>query len=147
MSKSLINLITILLSVILFLTAIYIYVSNRSGDMILYSWLGVDYNNHFFEWIRNHSCRLAPWVKYNLPDGLWMLSFLLTMEVVWGNEKQLKWMFCIPIIAFAFILEILQYNGYFSGTGDILDIVFYTAAVLLFILLINLKQKCYEKDN
>ena len=147
MSKSLINLITILLSVILFLTAIYIYVSNRSGDMILYSWLGVDYNNHFFEWIRNHSCRLAPWAKYNLPDGLWMLSFLLIMEVVWGNEKQLKWMFCIPIIAFAFIMEILQYYECFPGTGDILDLVFYTTAVLLFILLINLKQKCYEKDN
>ena len=115
--------------------------------MVLYSWLGMDYNNHCFEWIRNHSCNLAPWVKYNLPDGLWMLSYLLFMESIWGNEKQLKWMFCIPIIAFAYIMEILQYKGCFPGTGDILDIVFYTAAVLLFIVLIKLKNKCYEKDN
>ena len=147
MIKSLTDIIILLVSAFLFLSAVYIYVSNRSGDMILYSWLGVDYNNHFFEWIRDHSCRLAPWVKYNLPDGLWMLSFLLFLEGVWGNEKKLKWMFCVPIIVFAFIMEILQYNGCFPGTGDIIDIVFYIAAILLFLLLTNLKQKCYEKNN
>lgn len=147
MSKVLINLIFLLASVFSFISAIYIYISNRSGEMILYSWLGLDYKNHFFELIRNHSCNMASWVKYNLPDGLWMLSFLLFMEVVWGNEKLLKWLFCVPIIVFAFALEILQYRGKFSGTGDILDIFFYIAAILLFLLLINLKHKCYERNN
>ena len=147
MSKALYNLIIILASAFLFLSAVYIYVSNRSGDMILYSWLGIDYNNYFFELIRNHSYSMPSWVKYNLPDGLWMLSFLLFMEGVWGNEKQLKWMFCVPIIAFAVILEILQYKGWFPGTGDILDMIFYITAVLLFLILINLKHKSYEENN
>lgn len=147
MSKVPHRLIIILTSAILFLFAIYIYISNRSGNMVLYSWLGIDYYNPLFEWIRNHSCSLSPWVKFNLPDGLWMLSFLLFMEGIWGNEKHLKWRFCVPIIVFAFILEILQYRGYFPGTGDLLDIVSYIAAILLFILLINLKHKYYEKNN
>ena len=142
-----INLIVILTSAFLFLSAAYIYVSNRNGDMVLYSWLGIDYNNHFFILIRNHACNLPSWVKYNLPDGLWMLAFLLFMEGVWGNEKQLKWMFCVPIIVFALSMEILQYKGYFPGTGDTLDIVFYIVAILLFLLLINFKHKCYEKNN
>lgn len=115
--------------------------------MVLYSWLGIDYNNHFFDFIRNHSYNMASWVKYNLPDGLWMLSVLLFMESVWENENHLKWMFCVPIIVFAFTLEILQYKGWFPGTGDLLDIVFYILAVLLFLLLINLKHKCYEENN
>ena len=147
MSKLLLNLIMILSSVFLFLLAVYIYVSNRSEDMVLYSWLGIDYNNRFFELIRNHSCNLPSWTKYNLPDGLWMLSFLLFMEGVWGDEKRLKWTFCVSIIVFAFILEIVQYIGYFPGTGDALDITFYIAAILLFLSLINLKHKWYEKNN
>ena len=147
MSKILFNLIFTLASTFLFISAVYIYVSNRSGDMVLYSWLGIDYNNHYFCLIRNHSCNMASWVKYNLPDGLWMLSFLLFMDVIWENEKLLKWMFCVPIIVFAFILEIFQYMGQFPGTGDILDIFFYIAAILLFLLLINLKHKCYERNN
>lgn len=147
MSKTLFNLIIILASAFLFIFAVYIYVSNRSGDMVLYSWLGIDYNNHFFDFIRNHSYNMASWVKYNLPDGLWMLSVLLFMESVWENENHLKWMFCVPIIVFAFTLEILQYKGWFPGTGDLLDIVFYILAVLLFLLLINLKHKCYEENN
>ena len=147
MSKTLLNLIIILVSAFLFLLAVYIYVSNRSGDMELYSWLGIDYNNHIFKLIRNNSCSLSSWVKYNLPDGLWMLSFLLLMESVWGNEKQLKWTFCVPMIVFAFVLEILQFKGWFPGTGDVLDIVFYIAAILLFLSLINLKHKWYEENN
>lgn len=86
-------------------------------------------------------------VKYNLPDGLWMLSFLLFMESIWGDEKLLKWIFCIPIIAFAYILEIFQYFGYFPGTGDALDLFFYAIAILLFILLTKLKQMYYEKNH
>lgn len=115
--------------------------------MVLYSWLGIDYDNSFFEAIRTYSCSMSPCVKYNLPDGLWMLSFLLFMEGIWDAERLLKWIFCIPIIAFAFTLEILQYLGYFPGTGDALDIFFYVIAITLFILLIKLKQMYYEKNN
>ena len=45
------------------------------------------------------------------------------------------------------MIELLQYKGFFPGTGDVLDIVYYIATVLLFLLLINLKQKCYEENN
>lgn len=140
MSRTLFNSIILIISAFLFLSAVYIYISSRSGNMVLYSWLGIDYNNHLFELLKSHSYSFAPWVKYNLPDGLWMLSFLLFMEAVWGEEKRIKWMFCIPIIVFAFTLEISQYTGYFPGTGDVLDIAFYIAAILLFILLTNLKK-------
>lgn len=147
MSKTLISLTTILSAIFLLMLTLYIYVSNRDGDMALYSWLGMDYYNDSFNFIRNHSIHLPLWVKYNLTDGLWMLSYLLFMEGFWTRDKRIKWMFCIPIISLALILEILQFLGYFPGTGDILDIIFYIAAILLFVLLIKLKQIYYEKDN
>lgn len=114
--------------------------------MILYSWLGIDTNNNCLEYLRRHACQTPNWVKYNLVDGMWMLSYLLFMEGFWGNDEQIKLLFYIPVVAFAFIVEILQYYGCFPGTGDILDILFYVAAIMLFILLIKLKQMCYEKN-
>ncbi len=116
-------------------------------DMQLYLWLGIDTKNTMLEHIRNLSYYFAPWIRYNLPDGLWLLSFLLFMEGIWSREKIIKWLFSIPIIIFAFVSEILQFNEHISGTGDIFDLVFYVAAVLLLLLLIKLKQMYYEKNN
>ncbi len=142
--KTLINLILLILSGSLFLSAVYLYISNRGDDMILYSWLGIDCHNGLFEYLRQHAWHPANWVIYNLPDGLWLLSYLLAMESLWGDDKRLKWMFCIPVIFFAFMMEWLQYVGKFPGTGDVLDIVFYTKAILIFLLTIKLKQMAYE---
>jgi hypothetical protein len=135
-----------LFAVAMFVIAGYIYVSNRSANMALYEWLGIDYYNVFFEYVRAHSYELTPWMKYNLPDGLWLLSYLLAMESFWNNDTRLKWIFCIPVIIFAFMLEWCQYKSLFSGTGDILDIVFYTIAILIFLLTIKLKQMAYESN-
>ena len=115
--------------------------------MILYTWLGIDYHNSAFEYVRNHTCCLSNWMKYNLPDGLWLCSFLLFMEGIWGKEKYWKWLFCVLIIAFAFIIEIMQYNGLFPGTGDFWDLISYISAFLLFLLFIKLKQMYYEKNT
>lgn len=146
MSITRVNIVFIFLSLILLINAIYIYLSNRNTDMLLYVWLGLDNNNCIFEYTRNHVCGYAPWIKYNLPDGLWLLSYLLFIEGIWSKEKLLKWLFCIPIIGFAFVLEFLQFSGIFSGTGDVLDIMSYILAILLFLFIIKLKQIYYEKD-
>lgn len=136
----------ILLGCFLFVCALYIYISNRNDDMILYDWFGIDYNNYFFEYMRHPDLRLSSWAIYNLPDGLWMMSFLLFIEVIWDGEKLMKWIFGGSMIILALVLEIFQFVDLFPGTGDWLDILFYIAAVLLFLLLIKLKQIYYEKN-
>lgn len=114
--------------------------------MILYSWLGIDTENNFFAFIRSNSSTLYPWVKYNLTDGLWMLSYLLFIESIWGDEKSIKRIFYISLISFAFILEMMQFWGWYPGTGDVLDIVFYIIAILIFLIFTKLKLIYYEKD-
>lgn len=138
---------TILLAVTLFIIAVYIYVSSRSANLALYEWLGIDYYNSLFEYIRDYSVALAPWVKFNLPDGLWLLSFLLFMDGIWGGDRRMKCVFCISIVTFAFILEFVQFIGYFPGTGDICDILAYIIAIMLFLIINKLKQISYEKIN
>lgn len=136
----------LLASGIMFLLASYLYIANRDGNMSLYSWLGIEYNNSFFVFLRYHSFKLAPWIKYNLPDGLWLLSFLISMEALWGKEKYIKLLFCTLMIVFAYGLEIMQFCGIFPGTGDIIDIYSYTITIIIFLLLTKLKQIYYEKN-
>lgn len=117
------------ISFILLFVAICIYISNRSSDMLIYSFLGIDTNNYLFQYMRRFYCSIS-WVKYNLPDGLWLLSYLLLMESIWGMQKGIKLIFDIPIIVFAFLMELFQYIGVFPGTGDILDLLFYMLSIL-----------------
>ena len=112
------NLIVVFISMVLFLFAIAIYISSRTLDMKIYTWLGINTNNLLFDYLQKHAILSFQWVKYNLPDGLWLLSYLLFIEGVWDSDKRMKFLFCVPIVAFAFILEILQYFEYFPGTGD-----------------------------
>lgn len=133
------------LSIIILLVACYVYVSYRGGDMVLYSLLGIDGNSSLFIALRQNAKDLPAWVIYNIPDGLWLLSYLLMIEAIWGNEKQRKIWFIIPVILFAFLLEVLQYIGFFPGTGDVLDMLCYSAAIAVYLGIIKLKQYFYEK--
>ena len=134
---------SLLCSLLLFLLACWLYIAFRSTDMILYNWLGIDCNNHLFQLLRITDCLPAPWLIYNLPDFLWMLSFLLLMESIWGNDK-LKWMFVCAMMIFTYVLEGLQCLHAFSGTGDIWDFVCYTIAILLYLSIHKLKFIFYE---
>ena len=133
------------LSIIILLVACYVYVSHRDGDMILYSMLGIDGNSSLFIALRQNATDLPAWVIYNIPDGLWLLSYLLMIEAIWGNGKQRKIWFIIPVILFAFLLEVLQYIGFFPGTGDVLDMLCYSVAIAVYLGIIKLKQYFYEK--
>ncbi len=146
LKKISLNIILLLFSIALFCSAVCIYIGNRSNDMILYSWLEIDAHNRLFEYIRQHCLLSKNWLIYNLPDGLWLLSYLLAMESIWGGNKRGKWIFCIPVIVFAIMMEFLQFKYYLPGTGDILDIIFYLISIIIFLLIIKLKQMSYESN-
>lgn len=72
---------------------------------------------------------LIEFIKYNLPDGLWLYSLTNLMIMVWGNKisgQSLIWICSIPILGF--LTEILQANHLFQGTYDINDLMVYGAA-------------------
>ncbi len=129
---------------LLFLLACWLYIAFRDTDMVLYNWLGIDCNNHLFQLLRVHDYQPASWLIYNLPDSLWLLSFLLFMESIWGDDK-LKWVFVCGLISFAYILEILQSLHAFPGTGDVWDFICYTIAILLYLSIHKLKFIFHEK--
>lgn len=139
-----IDLVLVVFDIIYFVFACYIYLSCRTEDMLIYSWLNIDTSSNFISFIREHSIILPNWVKYNLPDALWLLSYLLLIDWMWGKAHQMKLFFQVPVILFAFILEYLQYMGWFYGTGDIIDIAFYIISILIYIIIYKIKFLLYE---
>ena len=131
------------LSLILLFIACWIYVSNRSTDMVIYDWLSIDVNNQLFCFFRNIEIELPDWVLYNLPDALWLLSFLFMNEAVWGKDNR-KFIFVAVVSIFALSIEILQKYTLFPGTGDMLDIISYVIVLIIY-LINNFLFYCYEK--
>jgi hypothetical protein len=68
------------------------------------------------------------WIKYNLPDGLWVYSLTSLMIIIWKSYtwKSLIWI-CSGLLI-AIISEFCQFIGVFPGTYDPIDIVFYLLA-------------------
>ena len=66
-----------------------IYLSFRSTPLLLFEWcrfLGLDCYINFF---RSFVCKIQPsnFIIYNLPGGMWLLSYMLLINVIWANEK------------------------------------------------------------
>lgn len=135
--------ITACVSIIIFLFACMIYISNRSFDMILYKWLNINTSNVIFSYLQQHAIPLPDWALYNLPDGLWLLSYTLLIDAIW-SKNNIKYYFIGIITLFILILEIAQMMHIFPGTGDILDITSYLIALIIYSLY-NIIAYRYEK--
>lgn len=85
---------------------------------------------------------LPDWVVYSLPDGLWMLSYLLIMKVIW-YKKATKQALVLPLIlpCFMNLTEILQAINYFPGTFDYLDLICYNIPVIIYLILYAYERK------
>lgn len=135
--------ITACISIIIFLFACMIYISNRSFDMILYKWLNINTSNVIFSFFRQNAIPLPDWALYNLPDGLWLFSYTLLIDAIW-SKNNIKFYFIGIISLFILILETAQMIHIFPGTGDILDIASYLIALIIYSLY-NIITYRYEK--
>jgi hypothetical protein len=82
-----------------------------------------------------HNLQPPNWVKYNLPDGLWMYAFLSTIFIIWKSQISkhfVAWLLLAAIMSF--FLEILQELHIVPGTFDWYDLLAYSMAVSIFVL-------------
>jgi hypothetical protein len=91
-------------------------------------------------WMTKAKFSIPDFVKYNLPDGLWLYAFTNFNILIWKNQitkNSFIWIFLIPFLGIS--TEILQYNGLFIGTYDTLDLVVYVLATALSFLNCKIK--------
>jgi hypothetical protein len=81
-------------------------------------------------WGREHAA--AGWIAYNLPDGLWLFAFALTLAAAWPDEG--SWTFHVRFgvpLGLAFGTELGQLARAVEGTFDGGDLIAYAAAAWL----------------
>jgi len=61
-------------------------------------------------------------IRYNLPDGLWLFSGCLILRSIWNKNNKMSQIYVIAFILFAFLFEIGQYFNITPGTFDIIDL-------------------------
>ena len=124
----------IVLSIVPLIIGGTLYLGFRSQDLLMFRWgnyLGL--SNIVNLW-RNFCSQypLPEWTFYALPDGLWLLSYMLLIHTIWGEHiRQYRmWVYTLPVIAIT--SELMQLVISSLGTFDMMDIICYSGAILLF---------------
>lgn len=107
-----------------------IYICFRIESLKMFSWFKSINISKVITTIRNYALNyellIPDWVKFSLPDGLWLFSFISLILITWKNEinsSNLLWLISLPIIAL--LSEIGQFISIIPGTFDWTDIAMY----------------------
>lgn len=114
-----------------------IYITFRSENLRMFAWakeLGI--SNYVWN-IRESfgDIQINDFVKYSLPDGLWLLAYLLIVDTIWNDSERFKVFFISALPVIAISSEIMQMFGLMHGVFDFYDLCCYLGALLVYKLL------------
>ncbi|MBO6058876.1 MAG: hypothetical protein J6P67_01875 [Bacteroidaceae bacterium] len=112
-----------------------IYIMYRDNNLLMFDWFQYLGISNFIDTIRvdTENQNLYGWVKYSMPAGLWLFSYLFIVDSIWGKDDGVIYrcfLYCLPVIAV--LSELMQYSKLLSGTFDISDLISYGFAIVLF---------------
>ena len=127
-----------------------IYLSYRSETLLMFRWADALNLNDFVARLRQLMAIYEPsdFVKYNLPDGLWSISYFLIILSIWGkiDKENITWFCIMPIIAL--ISEIMQLTPLMPGRFDWCDVICYSLSLFILITIKTVKictrKKTYQ---
>lgn len=124
-------------ALLLFLLGVLTYIGFRSDNLRMFSWADALGVHSVILYIRECFCNISvgSFVSYSLPDGLWLLAYLMIIDAIWRENSKGK-LFFITLLPFSAICsEIFQLIGIVNGVFDILDLAAYLGAILIYKLL------------
>jgi len=116
----------------------FIYLISRPKTILLFDWIKTIQLEKETDEIREFfsSFHFSEWIRFNLPDLLWVFSFTYVMLIIWkGVESKTKVFYYILPLFIGIASELLQYFNQNLGTFDIKDIIFYSFGFLLGIII------------
>ena len=132
-----------IISLLLLVLGGMIYILFRPKTLLMFSWFeSLGLSGIIDKARENVSCyQLDNITLYNLPNGLWMASYIIVVSTIIPKEQKnnlLFWSLILPIISVVF--EFLQIFNIIPGVFDIYDIVFYLLPLLIYLIYLK-----YEK--
>ena len=132
------RIIKITLSLLMLCIGGLIYIVFRDESLLMFDWfenIGISQHIKLFRGIFGTEWMYS-WVKYSLPDGLWLIAYMLIIDAIWNGSNSISfYIFIYALPFFALLSEMLQYFGLFSGVFDWIDVICYSLAILLYILI------------
>lgn len=117
-----------------------IYLLFRDKDLLIFKWLDCLKLMPLINKLRNQysDIHIFYCVKYNLPASLWLLSYMLIIDIIWGEtNKNLKKYFILLMPILSILSEFMQMVKILPGTFDILDVLSYCLAIIIFIIIVK----------
>lgn len=124
------------LAIVLLIFGGFIYVIFRSEDLLMFNWFrSLGLNNIVIKLRDGYGLmNIQDWVKYNMPAGLWLFSYMLVIDSIWDDSNSSAYKYFITILpVFAIISEVMQFFQILPGTFDIMDVIIYVFAIFLFL--------------
>ena len=128
-----------------------IYIVSRPKSLKMFKWfenLNIDKLTNL---IRDEFIQIdyPYWIKYNLPDFLWVFSFTSLILIIWDKKIVNENIYYIIFpVSVGILSEIGQLFGLINGTYDLMDILFYSFGGLLSTLIfMNSKSNKNEKTS
>jgi len=109
----------LIFSVAALFTGVLCYYVLRNFNMIFFQIFNIKMT---FANIRLSDNFFIYFLKYNLCDGLWLLSCILFLRYIWFYNPNISNYYVNFFIGIALLLELLQLTKYFPGTFDICDL-------------------------
>lgn len=132
------RIVNVVLSFAILIIGGLIYVGFRDKSLLMFNWfeqLGIIGEVDAFRGLVN-SEGLYGWVKYSLPDGLWLFAYMFLVDTIWNGSKSISSYIFISSLPFlALLSELLQYFGLVPGVFDWIDVASYLFAILLYVII------------
>ncbi len=128
-----------------------IYIFFRPTSLRVFKWIdfvgirnGIESLRSYFSPIDKY---IPIWVRFSLPDSLWVYSFTSSMLIVWHDEIKIgKYLLLVPLFL-GCLLELAQSVKVFPGTFDIMDLFLNVTGFILSIVLLKPTYNEKEKSN
>jgi hypothetical protein len=133
-----------------------IYIIFRAKTLWMFSWFEVLKLDTLINYLRNfRKVEIWDWVKFSLPDALWVYSFTMIMIIIWDfklNKKSAFWILLAPALGiFGELSQLINLIPNLNssllkklGTFDLIDFILVCLAV--FLALIQLKKPKIKKS-
>jgi hypothetical protein len=113
-----------LLSAFFLMSGIAVYVLFRNANMLLFEWFFKPaWLDDFYIPLDTKGNVALSFLIYNVPDGLWLLSGILFIRVIWWKNDKWREVYVISFCVIAIVFETVQLSEKVPGTFDMVDLV------------------------
>lgn len=130
-----------------------IYLTYRVETLKMFGWFDSMKATDFINFLRTNdflqTINLPEWIKYSLPDALWIFSFTYFMLTIWKfkiTQSSAFWIFLAPVIGL--FSELGQLYGVVPGTYDPVDLILIIVAMTVpFLKIVNFNFKSINYEQ